>query len=208
MMRKTLLLSRKHQKCLGVFLLSISLSWGIAQIQINSVTDWRLHPVNGQNLRPEQAAEIIYQQLPYLPQENQYISAETGEIDSEHTLISRFIRYHKDFQRRSPQYSLDWKVTLADYLGVNQSIRESNYPGNSTLQTSPLEQDIQVIRQLSRRQRQQLVDLLVKLYNPKPQQTTTQPLPEGIENTSDISTPSTPSTPSLSQPGDAQLLAP
>ncbi|EAZ89525.1 hypothetical protein [Crocosphaera chwakensis] len=206
MKRKTIELSKQQQKWLGVFLLSLSLSWGVAQLEINSVTDWSLKAVNAQILRPEEAAAIIYQELPYLPQENQYRSAETGEIDSEHTLMSRFIRYHKDFQRRSPQYSLDWKVTLADYLGVNRSIRESNYPG-STLQTNPLTQDIEVIRQLSRRQRQQLVDLLVKIYNPQSQATTNKPVPQE-EQTEETSEVSTPSTPSLSEPGDAQLLAP
>lgn len=206
MTRKTLELSKQHQKWLGVFLLSLSLSWGVAQLKINSVTDWGLKTVNAQRLRPEEAATIIYEELPYLPQENQYRSAETGEIDPEHSLMSRFIRYHKDFQRRSPQHSLDWKVTLADYLGVNRSIRESNYPG-STLQTNPLAQDIEVIRQLSRRQRQQLVDLLVKIYNPQPQATTNKPVSEE-ETTEETSEVSNPSTPSLSEPGDAQLLIP
>ncbi|WP_107671103.1 hypothetical protein [Cyanothece sp. BG0011] len=204
MKRKTIELSKQQQKWLGVFLLSLSLSWGVPQLEINSVTGWGLKAVNAQILRPEEAAAIIYEELPYLPQENQYRSAETGEIDPEHTLMSRFIRYHKDFQRRSPQYRLDWKVTLADYLGVNRSIRESNYPG-STLQSNPLAQDIEVIRQLSRRQRQQLVDLLVKIYNPQSQPTTNQPVPEETEATSEVSTPS---TPSLSEPGDAQLLIP
>ncbi len=210
MKRKTITLSKHNYKWLGVFLLSLSLTWGVTQLESNSVTHfthhWGLKAVNAQILRPEEAAAIIYEELPYLPQENQYRSAETGEINPEHTLMSRFIRYHKDFQRRSPQYRLDWKVTLADYLGVNRSIRESNYPG-STLQSNPLAQDIEVIRQLSRRQRQQLVDLLVKIYNPQSQPTTNKPVPqeEETEQTSEVSTPS---TPSLSEPGDAQLLIP
>ena len=95
--------------------------------------------------------------------------------------------------------------TLADYLGVNQSIRESNYPG-STLKSNPLTKDIEVIRQLSRRQRQQLVDLLVEIYNPQPQTTTNQGIPTETEGTS--SPESTSGTPGLSRPGDAQLLAP
>ena len=204
MIRKTIVLSKKQQRWLGLFLLGVSLTWGITQLELNSSKGWGLKTVNAQTPRPEQAAEIVYEELPYLPQENQYRSAETGEIDPTHTLMSRFIRYHKDFKRRSPQYRLDWKVTLADYLGINQSIRESNYPG-STLTTSPLQQDIEVIRQLSRRQRQQLVDLLVDIYNPKPQQTTNQPV---LNETEEIPGVSSPSNPSLSQPGDAQLLAP
>ena len=205
MMRKTLIQPGKHQKRLGVFLLSLIISWGVAQLQWSQFQSWGLKTVSGQTLRPEQAAEMVYEKFPDLPKENQYRSAETGEINPEHTLISRFIRYHRDFKRRSPQYRLDWKVTLADYLGVNQSPRESNYPG-STLETNPLAQDIEVIRQLSRRQRQKLVDLLVEIYNPQPQATTNQTVPNETEETT--SPESNPSNPSLSQPGDAQLLAP
>ncbi|MDJ0508626.1 MAG: hypothetical protein QNJ64_05130 [Crocosphaera sp.] len=204
MTRKTIILSKKQQQWLGVFLLSVSLTWGISQLEINSIKDWSLKTLNAQNIRPEEAAEIVYEKLPYLPQENEYRSAETGEIDPNHTLMSRFIRYHKDFKRRSAQYRLDWKVTLADYLGVNQSIRESNYPA-STLATNPLAQDIEVIRQLSRRQRQELVDILFDIYNPKPQQTTNQNIPNETDEIPEVGSPS---TPSLSQPGDAQLLVP
>lgn len=205
MKRKTLIPSRKHRQWLGVFLLSLTVSWGVMQLQLSQQFGWGLQTVNSQTLRPEQAAEIIYEKFPDLPQENGYRSTETGEINPKHTLMSRFIRYHKDFKRRSTQYRLDWKVTFADYLGVNQSPRESNYPG-STLQTSPLEQDVEVIRQLSRRQRQQIVDLLVEIYNPKPQATTNKPVPNETEETP--LQESTPSNPSLSEPGDAQLLAP
>ncbi len=204
-MRKTLVLSRKNQKWLGVFLLSLSVSWGVMQLNFSLFEGWSIKSVYGQNLRPEQAAEIIYQRLPELPKENGYYSAETGEINPNHTLMGRFIRYHKDFKRRSPQHPLDWKVTLADYLGVNQSIRESNYPG-STLTSNPLTKDIEVMRQLSRRQRQQLVDLLVEIYNPQPQTTTNQGVPNETEGTS--SPESTSETPGLSRPGDAQLLTP
>ncbi len=145
MKRKTLIPSRKHQQWLGVFLLSLSISWGVMQLELSQQLGWGLQRVYSQTLRPEQAAEIIYEKFPDLPKENRYRSAETGEINPKHTLISRFIRYHKDFKRRVLQSRLDWKVTFADYLGVNQSPRESNYPG-STLETSPLKQDIEVIR--------------------------------------------------------------
>ena len=205
MMRKTLSYSKHPRKRLVLFLLSLSLTWGIGQIEVNQIDGWGLSSVNAQTLRPEQAATIIYEQLPYLPQENQYISVETGEVDPEHTLINRFIRYHKDIKRRSPIFSLDWKVTLADYLGINQSIRASNYPGDSTLTSNPLESDLKAIRQLNRRQRQELVDLLVQLYKPEPQQSPKTPQREETEEAPGASTPA---NPSLSSPGDAQLLMP
>ncbi|MEA5535944.1 hypothetical protein [Crocosphaera sp. XPORK-15E] len=192
-------------KLFVIFLLSVSLTWGIGQILGRGFAHWGLQPVNAQDLRPEQAAAIIYQKQPDLPKENQYKSVETGEIDPNHTLISRFIRYHRDFKRRSSLLGLDWKITLADYLGINQSIRENNYPGVSTLTTSPLEADIEAIRQLNRRQRQALVDELVKLYTPETPKTTTET--EGKPALENPATP-TPSTPGLSKPGDAQLLIP
>ncbi|MEL4894339.1 hypothetical protein [Crocosphaera sp. Alani8] len=204
-MRKTLILGNKSSKWLGIFLLSLTITWAAMQIESTQLKGWGIKSVYSQTIRPEQAAEIVYEKLPNLPKENNYYSTETGEINPNHTLISRFIRYHKDFQRRSPKYRLDWKVTLADYLGVNQSIRESNYPG-STLTSNPLPQDIEVIRQLSRRQRQQLVDSLVEIYNPQPQTTNNQPISNQTEKTSPEET--TPSSPNISQPGDAQLLAP
>ncbi|MGK7961306.1 MAG: hypothetical protein AB4044_12320, partial [Crocosphaera sp.] len=67
-------------------------------------------------------------------------------------------------------------------------------------------QDVEVIRQLSRRQRQQLVDLLVEIYNPPPQATTNQATPN--QTGEGTSPESNPANPGLSQPGDAQLLAP
>ena len=55
---------------------------------------------NAQNLRPEEVAARIYQNITSLPQENQYISQETGEVDLDNTLMSRFIRYHEYVKNR------------------------------------------------------------------------------------------------------------
>ncbi|ACK66086.1 conserved hypothetical protein [Rippkaea orientalis PCC 8801] len=189
---------RRNLKLLLIFLLSISLILGGGQLK------WQ--PVNAQTLRPENAAAMVYEQLSYLPKENQYFRQDTGEIDPEHTLISRFIRYHQDLKRRSNQVRLDWRITLADYLGVNESMKSDRYPGNTTLKTNPMEADIAVIRSLNRRQRQELVDLLVSLYTPKPQRS-----PQGQTSTDETVEPSTPRPavgPGLSKPGDANLLAP
>lgn len=197
---------QRNLKLLVIFLLSASLVLGGGQLKFTQNGDLSLQPVNAQTLRPEQAATMVYEKLSYLPKENQYIRQETGEIDPEHTLISRFIRYHQDLKRRSTSFSLDWKITLADYLGVNESIKADRYPGNSSLQGNPMEADIKAIRELNRRQRQELVDLLISLYKPKPQkpklpQTQTESTPESFE-------PAPPIGPGLSKPGDAELLAP
>jgi hypothetical protein len=156
-------------------------------------------------LRVEEAAAIVYQQLPYLPKENQYRRKETGEIDPNHTLISRFIRYHQDFKKRATRYRLDWKLTFADYLGVNESIDPEQYPGKLTLQTNPAASDIKQIQALNRRQRQELVDLLALIYKPK---ASANPTPPKASPTPQATPSFDPRKPSLGNPGDAQLLMP
>ena len=157
-----------------------------------------------QNLRPEVVAAEVYKNIPSLPQENQYLSQETGEVDTDNTLISRLIRYHQYVKNRPPNYRLDWKLTLADYLGVNEPIRDFRYPGSSTLQLNPLESDRAVIDRLSRSQRNELVDILVSIYNgQQPNNPTTNDSQEN-SSSSEESKP----LPKLPQPGDADLLLP
>jgi len=160
---------------------------------------------NTSSIRAEGAAAIVYQQLPYLPKENEYRRKETGEIDPEHTLISRFIRYNQDLKKRTNRYRFDWKLALADYLGFNETINPETYPGSLTLTTNPFATDVKAIQALNRRQRQELVDLLAFIYKPqvteKPAKTKISPTPQ--------STPKDESgKPSLAKPGDAQLLMP
>ena len=160
---------------------------------------------NTSSIRAEGAAAIVYQQLPYLPKENEYRRKETGEIDPEHTLISRFIRYNQDLKKRTNRYRFDWKLTLADYLGANETINPETYPGSLTLTTNPFETDVKAIQVLNRRQRQELVDLLAFIYKP---QVTTQ-APKIKPSPTPQSTPIDESgKPSLAKPGDAQLLMP
>jgi hypothetical protein len=170
-----------------------------------------MQPVIAQTMRPESVAVLVYQRIPNIPQENQYIRQETGKVDPDNTLISRFVRYHQDVKKRATRFRLDWKLTLADYLGVNEPIKPDRYPGRSSLQTNPLEGDLKAIQSLNHRQREALVDLLANAY--KPQQTDAQPVkpnlnPSSTNPSSQPAKPPTPSNPSLSKPGDAQLLMP
>ncbi len=167
------------------------------------------HSVQAQSiLRPEDAARMVYEKLPDIPLENQYVRKDSGQVDPDHTLISRVIRYHRDVQRRAMQYRFDWKLTLADYLGINQPVREERYPGSDTLTQNPWERDLKIINQFNRRQRLALVDLLADIYgaeNPIPPARSPQTLPSP-DPSSPQPTPT--SKPPLSQPGDAQLLMP
>ncbi len=128
-------------------------------------------------------------------------------MEEDNTLVSRLIRYHRDIKKRPTRYRFDWKLTLADYLEVNESMSPDRYPGFSTLQESPLDGDRQLVQALNRQQRQDLVDFLAEVYRPQ-----TAPNSPDAPTTDEPSSPEpavvTPDTPTLSQPGDAQLLMP
>lgn len=156
-------------------------------------------------LTVEQIALQIYEQLPELPKENNYRRRDNGEPDPDHTLLSRLIRYHRDIQKRQTRYRFDWKLTLADYLGLNEPMEPERYPGNSTLKTNPLATDTAAIRALSRQQRLALVELLAINYHPPQPKAEPKPQPTAPSRPA---TPADPNRPTLSQPGDAQLLLP
>lgn len=174
--------------------IGLSLSFGIA------------HLTHAQSIRPEYVANIVYQRLPDIPKENQYIRQSTKEVDPDNTLISRFIRYNQDIQKRPVRYRFDWKLSLADYLGANEPVKEELYPGRNTLTVNPYKKDLEAIQSLNRRQRNDLVNVLVNVYNPQQNipntpQPSTQPSPQSSPVT-------TPQKPNFSQPGDSQLLKP
>ncbi|OKH15608.1 hypothetical protein NIES592_05860 [Fischerella major NIES-592] len=107
----------------------------------------------------------VYKQLPDLPKENQFISKQTGKVAESNTLVSRMISYHVYVKGRTPNYRLDWKLTLADYLDANEVMYESSYPGNDTLRKNPFASDRAAIRRLTRQQRNALVQALVNAFS-------------------------------------------
>jgi len=157
--------------------------------------------VSAQSLRPNAIAEQVYQLIPELPLENQYLSQETRETAAKNTLISRFIRYHQYVKSRPVKFRFDWKLTIADYLEANEIISVGRYPGNKTLTTHPLEGDRAAIYNLSRTQRNQLIDTLISIYDPnKPAN------PNPTTETQNSSDNNSNNIPRLPQPGDANLL--
>lgn len=162
-----------------------------------------------QVIRTGELWQKVYQLLPDLPLENQYINRETGEVAQSNTLISRLIRYHTFSKGRTPAYRLDWKLTLADYLGMNERMSTSAYPGADALRTNPLEGDMAAVRALSRVQRDALVDALVAVFRPDaPNSSTTPALPAPVVSPSASPSPvSPPAAPRREpRPGDANLL--
>ena len=165
-----------------------------------SINHIPLSSVTAQSLRPNSVAEQVYQLRPEIPLENQYLSQETRETAANNTLMSRFVRYHQYVKSRPVKFRLDWKLTIADYLESNEVISYDRYPGSKTLTTHPLEGDRAVIYNLSRSQRNQLIDTLISIYNPG---TTSNPNSTEPANSS---TNNGDNEPRLPQPGDANLL--
>lgn len=173
-----------------------------------------VQPASAQRINADQIWQQVYEQLPILPLENQYINRETGEVAENNTLISRFIRYHIYIKGRPPIYRFDWKISLADYLGINDPIEPQTYPSSDTLSLNPLEGDIAAINSLDRAQRDALVQTLVELFNTaysnsQPSNPTEPNLQPNLESPQLTPAPANPpSRPRDPQPGDAQLLAP
>ncbi len=122
-------------------------------------------PAAAQRLRASDIAEIVYAQHPDLPLENSYVEGDSGDVDIDNTLISRFIRYHLYVVRRLPNLRLDWKLTFADYLGANEWIVEEEYPGATNLRQNPRDQDITAIGQLNRAKRDAVIATLVEIFS-------------------------------------------
>lgn len=158
-----------------------------------------IQPAYAQRITPGDVWQLVYQQLPDLPRENKYISKENGKVAENNTLANRLIRYHIYTKGRAPIYRLDWKLTLADYLGVNEIMYDTTYPGNDSLRQNPIDGDKAAIARLTRSQRDALVQVLVNIFNPA-SQNTQSPNP----NTTPI--PSTSTTPQSPQRGGAELL--
>lgn len=103
----------------------------------------------------------LYGQLPDLPLENQYRDRGTGAIAEESTLLRRLVRYHLYVKSRSPFSRLDWKLTLADYLGANQFPVPEEYPDGNRFNVNPMDGDLAAVRALDRRDREALIDVLM-----------------------------------------------
>ncbi|HAX76063.1 MAG TPA: hypothetical protein DCY88_09565 [Cyanobacteria bacterium UBA11372] len=161
------------------------------------------NPVMAQALRTQDLWRQVYQQMPDLPLENQYVNQQSGKVDPDNTLASRLIRYHMFVKGRPPNFRLDWKLTIADYLDANELMQEGVYPGGDTLRENPLPGDRAVIQRLTRAQRNALIQTLVNIFNPSAPQTAA-PSPRQTQQRSP--TPNPTSLPTLPQPGDAQRL--
>ena len=159
-----------------------------------------LAPASAESIRPQDAWQLVYRQIPDLPLENQYINRATQKVDPNNTLVSRLIRYHQYVKGRPLNYRLDWKMTLGDYLGVNEPIIDSDYPGSNTLKKNPLDSDRATLTRLTRKQRDALIYALVTVFSRPERPPSPAPLAPKAQP---ISTPDRPVAPT-----GAQLLKP
>lgn len=183
-----------------------------SHIPSNNLNLFSLQPVQAQDVPSqnprrfvvENVWQRVYEVLPDFPKENQYISKETGKQATSNTLVGRLIRYHMFVKGRPPIYRLDWKLTIADYLGVNEVMFDGVYPGGDTLRQNPMDSDRAVITRLTRSQRDALVNTLVSIFNPNAA-AESQPTPKPTPKPTLTPNPGR-SVPPLPQPGDAQQL--
>jgi hypothetical protein len=182
--------------------LGLCLALGSGQLHLGELGEWG-QPASAQFLRPEVVAPQVYERLPDFPLENDYVNRETGEVAEDNTLASRLIRYHLYNRSRPPYYRLDWKLTLADYLGANLDLVPAQYPGHSSLQENPMKRDRAIINSLTREERNELVTVLASIFNPNAVRFDEQP-PTPTPQPQPIPSPS-PRVP-ISQPGSADLL--
>jgi hypothetical protein len=215
---------KKHQRMLlwgliGLLTASLVILGSVPGLPtfVNSVSYAQSNNRNIQTsyVSAEQIALRFYQRVPNFPRADNY-KVTNPQIKIPSTLVERLALYHTLVKGRSPQRRFDWKLTLADFLGLNDVISAQSYPGREYLDKNPLEDDRVTIRQLNRQQRNQLVQTLVDLYTPavaretapatpgtpdKPQATPTlQPFP--------ATAPSPSRVPPSPQGGGAQLLTP
>ena len=128
--------------------------WGPAPVQAQ--------PAPLRRANPTTIAAQVQVQMPNLPLENQYISRD-GTAAEEDTLVSRIIRYHIYTKDRPTNFRLDWKLTIADYLGAFERMSARDYP-DYELRENPMEGDIAAVRSLSRQQRDHLVNMLYETF--------------------------------------------
>ncbi len=147
------------QSLLRLVVLVLSLGW-----------IWGVSAPSGAQLRviPE-AARQVYELMPDLPRENDYVYIEEGISPPEdNTLVQRMMLYHQQVQGRPPTNRLDWQFTIADYLDLNEPMFAQAYPGVTSLNENPYRRDREVVQSLSREQRRQLLESILTAYGGDP----------------------------------------
>ena len=145
---------------LAIFSIALMICAASGLIHIHST---QAQPTPIRRVDPAALSARVYEQMPALPLENQYVSSSTGRVAQDNTLASRIIRYHLYSQKRPTNFRFDWKLTMADYLGAFERMSADNY-ADYGLRENPMEADIAVVRGLSREERDRLTNTLYEVF--------------------------------------------
>lgn len=200
---------KRYRRRLGAFLTALFLMLAIGLAGPSALPDGAqlipsatAQPTPIRRINPAAISAYLYEQLPNFPLENQYVSSDTGAPATENTLISRLIRYHIYIKNRPTVFRLDWKLTLADYLGAYERIRPNSYVDYG-LRENPYAGDIAVMESLSVEQRNTLVNALYEAFTTADEPSTNAPEPTADEPATSSETPAAPPTsvaPSVAPP--------
>ncbi|MBC8121864.1 MAG: hypothetical protein H7Y22_08530 [Gemmatimonadaceae bacterium] len=105
--------------------------------------------------KSEQVAQQVYSRWPDFPRE--------GSDRPDSSLVRRLALYHTKVCGRPTTSRLDWKLTLADYLGVNLAMSPETYP-EANGRPDLLNADRRAIDRFTRAERNRLVETLVQVY--------------------------------------------
>ena len=166
--RRNRWLGRLRTGLLGALALLLIVGMGSVDLQrspflLSDMPSARAQTGRIRRVNPTAIAADIYEQMPDLPLENQYVSSETGRVAADNTLVSRIIRYHLYNKERPTSFRFDWKLTMADYLGAFDRISANNY-ADYGLRENPAMADVEVVRLLSREERDRLVNALYTAF--------------------------------------------
>jgi hypothetical protein len=151
----------------------------------------------------------VYERIPDLPLANGYVSSVTRDAAEDNTFVDRLIRYHVYVKNRPPIYRLDWKLTMADFFGVNEWVKPELYPGANTLTENPVDEDTAIVQSLTRTQREELITTIIEIFYPSYEQDEAASYMPVFESEAQPSTTTNQAPVILApQPGDALLLAP
>lgn len=136
------------------------LSWFVGLVLAWQLAWGLMPPVQAQLREIPRITEAVYAAMPNLPRLDQF---RTGSGESlETSFVRRVLLYHMRSEGRSLRSRLDWKLTFADYLGINLTMFAQQYPGADQFTENPYNADLEALRALSRAEREQLLAILLE----------------------------------------------
>ncbi len=136
------------------------LSWFVGLVVAWQLTLVLPLPVQAQLREIPRITETVYAAMPNLPRLDQFRTSSGESLET--SFVRRLLLYHMRSEGRSLQSRLDWKLTFADYLGINVTMFAQQYPGADQFSENPYNADLDALRALSRAEREQLLAILLE----------------------------------------------